>query len=191
MTEEPTIVVGMSGASGAPIAVRVLQALHDLQVPVSLVVSEGARAVLHEEMDLDEAALHPWATHVYSDRDLAAPIASGSVPTRGMVIVPCSANTAAKVALGLGDTLLTRAAAVHLKERRRFVVVPRETPLSTTLLRHLTLLSELGAVVLVASPPYYLRPKSVEETTDYLAGKTLDHLGVPHRLYRGWKAGTT
>jgi len=191
VTEKPPIIVGMSGASGAPIALRVLQALHDAHVAVSLVVSEGARAVLRAETDLDEEALRAWATHVYSDRDLAAPIASGSVPTRGMVVVPCSSNTVAKIALGLGDTLLTRAAAVHLKERRRLIVVPRETPLSTTLLRHLTTLSELGAVVLVASPAYYLRPKSVEETTDYLAGKVLDHLGVAHQLYRGWKAGTT
>jgi len=189
VTEEPPIVVGVSGASGAPIAIRVLQALHDARVPVALVVSEGARAVLREESDTDEAALRGFAATAYSDSDLAAPIASGSVPTRGMVVVPCSSNTAAKIALGLGDTLLTRAAAVHLKERRRFIVVPRETPLSTTLLRHLTTLSELGAVVLVASPAYYLRPKSVEEMTGYLAGKVLDHLGVPHQLYRGWKSG--
>lgn len=188
-SEEPPIVVGVSGASGAPIALRVLQSLHDAGVPVSLVVSEGARTVLREEMDLDEEALRPWATNVYADSDLAAPIASGSVPTRGMVVVPCSSTTVAKIALGLGDTLLTRAAAVHLKERRRLIVVPRETPLSTTLLRHLTSLSELGVVVLVASPAYYLRPKSVDEMTDYLAGKVLDHLGVAQHLYRGWKAG--
>jgi len=191
VTEEPPIVVGVSGASGAPIAVRVLQVLHAAHVPVALVVSDGARAVLREECGLEEEALRPWATRTYADTDLAAPIASGSVRTRGMVVVPCSSNTAAKIALGLGDTLLTRAAAVHLKERRRLVVVPRETPLSTILLRHLTTLSELGAVVLVASPAYYLHPKTVEETTDYLAGKVLDHLDVPHQLYRGWKGGTT
>jgi len=190
LTEDSPVVVGVSGASGAPIAVRVLKALYDAHVPVSLVVSDGARTVLREECELDENALRPWAANLYDDHDLAAPIASGSVPTRGMAVVPCSANTAAKIALGLGDTLLTRAAAVHLKERRRFIVVPRETPLSTTLLRHLTGLSELGAVVLVASPAYYLRPKSVDEMTDYLAGKVLDHLGVPHRLYRGWKEGS-
>jgi len=188
VNEEPPVVVGVSGASGAQIAIRVLKALHDAHVPVSLVVSEGARTVLREETDLNEDALGAWATQVYSDRDLASPIASGSVLTRGMVVVPCSSNTVAKIALGLSDTLLTRAAAVHLKERRRLVLVPRETPLSTILLRHLTTLSELGAVVLVASPAYYLRPKSVEETTDYLAGKVLDHLGVAHQLYRGWKA---
>lgn len=190
MSDEPPVVVGVSGASGAPIAVRVLRALHDAKVPVSLVVSDGARAVLREESGLDASALRPWATNVYEDHDLAAPIASGSVPTKGMVVVPCSSNTAAKIALGLADTLLCRAAAVHVKERRRLVLVPRETPLSTILLRHLTTLSELGAVVLVASPAYYLHPKSVEETVDYLAGKVLDHLGVAHQLYRGWKAGS-
>ena len=187
MAREPPIVVGVSGASGAPIAVRVVRGLHDAGVPVALVVSEGARAVLNEECGLDVDALRPYARDVYDDRDLGAAVASGSYRTRGMVVVPCSSNTAAKIALGLGDTLLTRAAHVHLKERRPLVVVPRETPLPTVLLRHLTALSELGVVVLVASPAYYLKPTSVDEVTDYLAGKVLDHLGVPHRLYRGWK----
>jgi 4-hydroxy-3-polyprenylbenzoate decarboxylase len=188
MKGESPVVVGISGASGASIALRVLRALREQKVEVALVISDAARTVLREECGLDREALTPWAAHTYSDDDLAAPVASGSVPTRGMVVVPCSANTVAKMALGLADTLLTRAAAVHLKERRRLVVVPRETPLSTTLLRHLTTLSELGAVVLVASPAYYLRPKSVEEMNDYLAGKVLDHLGIDHHLYRGWKA---
>jgi flavin prenyltransferase len=186
--EEPPVVVGVSGASGAPIALRVLDGLREARVPVSLVISDSAKTVFREECNVDTESLRPWSGHAYRDDDLAAPIASGSVPTRGMVVVPCSSNTAAKIALGLADTLLTRAAAVHLKERRKFVVVPRETPLSTILLRHLTVLSELGAVVLVASPAYYLHPKSVEEMTDYLAGKVLDHLGVAHRMYRGWKA---
>ena len=182
------MVVGVSGASGAPIALRVLDGLREARVPVSLVISDSARTVLREECDVDAETLRPWSGHAYRDDDLAAPIASGSVPTRGMVVVPCSSNTAAKIALGLADTLLTRAAAVHLKERRKLVVVPRETPLPTLLLRHLTVLSELGAVVLIASPAYYLHPKSIDDVTDYLAGKVLDHLGVTHHLYRGWKA---
>ena len=188
MAEEPPIVVGVSGASGAPIAVRVLESLRAAHVPVALVVSDGAVAVLREECRLEVAALEKLATRSYSDHDLGAPIASGSRPTRGMVIVPCSSNTVAKVALGFGDTLLTRAAHVHLKERRRLVIVPRESPLPTTLLRHLTTLSELGVVVLDAAPPYYLHPRSVDDQTAYLAGKVLDHLGVSHDLYRGWKA---
>jgi flavin prenyltransferase len=180
--------VGVSGASGAPIALRVLQGLRTARAPVALVVSNGAVALLREECGLAPEALSEYATVVYSDSDLAAPIASGSRPTRGMVVVPCSGSTAAKIALGLGDTLLTRAAQVHLKERRRLIVVPRETPLPTTLLRHLTTLSELGVVVLDAAPPYYLHPRSVDDLTSYLAGKVLDQLGVPHQLYRGWKS---
>jgi 4-hydroxy-3-polyprenylbenzoate decarboxylase len=186
--EAGPIVVGVSGASGAPIAVQVLKALKTAAAPVALVVTDGAVAVLREECGLGPEALTAFADAVYSDQDLAAPIASGSRPTRGMVVVPCSGSTAAKIALGLGDTLLTRAAQVHLKERRRLVVVPRETPLPTTLLRHLTTLSELGVVVLDAAPPYYLHPRSVDDLTSYLAGKVLDQFGVPHQLYRGWKA---
>ncbi len=188
MAEDPPIVVGVSGASGAPIAVRVLRSLREARVPVALVVSSGAQAVLKEECGMDVEALRPFATQLYDEGDLGAPIASGSRRTRGMVVVPCSANTAAKIALGLGDTLLTRAAQVHLKERRPLIVVPRETPLPTILLRHLATLSEFGAVVLIASPAYYLHPQSIDDVTNYLAGKVLDHLGVPHSLYRGWKA---
>jgi 4-hydroxy-3-polyprenylbenzoate decarboxylase len=179
----------VSGASGAPIAVRVVEALGSAGVPVALVISDGARAVLREESGIEEAALAAKATRAYEDRDLAAPIASGSVPTRGMAIVPASMNTVAKVALGLSDSLLLRAAQVHLKERRTLVVVPRETPISAIHLRHLATLAELGAVVLPASPPYYTHPRSVGDQTDYLAGKVLDQLGVPHALYRPWKGG--
>ena len=188
MDEEGPVVVGVSGASGAPIAVKVLEALHAAHCPVALVASKAGLQVLREETGLERAALGRYAAAVYADDDLAAPIASGSRPTRGMVVVPCSSSTAAKISLGLGDSLLTRAAHVHLKERRKLIVVPRETPLPTILLRHLASLSELGVVILVASPAYYLQPRSIEDVTSYLAGKVLDHLGVPHTLYRGWKA---
>ncbi|HEV2316311.1 MAG TPA: UbiX family flavin prenyltransferase [Thermoplasmata archaeon] len=178
----------MSGASGAPIAVRVLESLHAAGTEVALVVSAGGATVLKEEAGIEASSLERWATDVYRDDDLTAAVASGSRPTRGMAIVPCSTNTVARVALGLTDTLLTRAAHVHLKEHRRIVIVPRETPLSTILLRHLTSLSELGVVVLPPEPAYYLRPQRVEDVTDFVAGKVLDHLGVAHTLYRGWRA---
>jgi 4-hydroxy-3-polyprenylbenzoate decarboxylase len=181
-------VVGVTGASGAPIALRALEALRDARVSVALVVSDGAEAVLREECGVGVDAFAKLAGRVYSDRDFGAPFASGSRPTRGMGIVPCSGNTLAKIALGLSDTLITRAAQVHLKERRPLVVVPRETPLSLVHLRHLVTLAESGAVVLDASPPYYLGARTVDEQVSYLAGKLLDHLGVPHRLYRGWRA---
>ena len=156
---------------------------------MALVVSAGGAAVLREESGLEPSALAGRSIRAYDDADLSAPIASGSVPTRGMAIVPASMNTVAKVALGLGDSLLLRSAQVHLKERRRLVVVPRETPISAIHLRHLATLAELGAIVLPASPPYYTHPKTVEDQTDFLAGRVLDHLGVPHHLYRPWKGG--
>jgi len=186
--QDGPVVVGVSGASGAPIAVKVLEALREAGCPVALVASEAGLEVVRAETGLDRAALARHAEKMYSDDDLGAAIASGSRPTRGMVVVPCSSSTAAKLALGLGDTLLTRVAHVHLKERRKLIVVPRETPMPTILLRHLAALSELGVVVLVASPAYYLQPRSIDDVTAYLAGKVLDHLGVEHRLYHGWKA---
>lgn len=142
--------------------------------------------MLQHECQLTPEALGSKATRRFSDGDLAAPIASGSHPTRAMAIVPCSSNTVAKIALGLADTLLTRAAHVHLKERRSLIIVPRETPLDAILLGHMTRLAEQGVVVLMASPPYYLNPRTVEDQTNYLAGKVLEHLGIPHRLYVGW-----
>jgi len=180
----------VTGASGAPIAVRTLRALHDLHLPVALIVSDGAVPVLREECGLAPTDLAPFARDVLDDHDFMTPIASGSRKTRAMAIVPCSSNTLAKVALGLADTLLTRVAAVHLKEHRPLAVMPRETPLDTIALRHMTTLSEMGAVVVMASAPYYTHPRSVDDMTDFLAGKVLDALGVPHRLYRGWREGT-
>ncbi len=189
MQQQGPVVVGVSGASGAPIAVKLLEGLRAAGAPAVVVASAGGLAVVREETGLEAAALGRLAGALYADDDLAAPIASGSTPTRGMAIVPCSSTTVAKIALGLADTLLTRAAHVHLKERRPLVVVPRETPMPTILLRHLTSLSELGVVVLPPVPAYYLRPASVDDVTGYFAGKVLDHLGVDHALYRGWKAG--
>ncbi|HTP55412.1 MAG TPA: UbiX family flavin prenyltransferase [Thermoplasmata archaeon] len=189
MPEKPPVVVAVSGASGAPIAVRVLRGLRAARLPVALVVSDGAEKVVVEEAGLDLPALTKLATTVYADDDLTAPIASGSVPTRGMAVVPCSANSVARLALGLGDSLIARAAHVHLKERRPLVIVPRETPMPTLMLRHLTTLSELGVVVLPAAPAYYLHPKTIDDVTDFLAGRVLDHLGVRHRLYRPWRPG--
>jgi 4-hydroxy-3-polyprenylbenzoate decarboxylase len=190
LPEESPIVIGVTGASGAPIARTVLEALRAAHRPVALIISAGAEAVIHEETDLPRADWDRLASVTYPDSDLAAPVASGSRASLGMAIVPCSGNTMARIALGISDTLITRAAAVHLKERRRLVVVPRETPLSTIQLRHMTTLSELGATVLVAAPPYYTHPRSVQDMTNYVAGKVLDQFGVPHQLYTGWRSGS-
>ena len=178
--------VGVTGASGAPIAVRLVQALSEAHVAFELVISDAGRAVLREECTLDADQLGRSASHTYSDSDLAAPIASGTVATAGMVVVPCSMNQVARIATGLSDTLIARAAHVHLKERRKLVLVPRETPLDAISLGHMTRLAELGAVILVAAPPYYLHPKTVDDQTAYLAGKVLDQFGIGHSLYRPW-----
>ena len=169
---------------------RVVEALRQAGRAVVLVISSGGQAVLGEEVDGWEHRLAGPEVRRLDDRDLAAPIASGSRPTAGMAIVPCSGSTLAKVAGGLGDTLLTRAAQVHLKEARRLVVVPRETPLSAIALRQMATLAELGVRIVMASPAFYLHPKSIDDIVDYLAGKVLEQLGVGHELYRGWRAGT-
>jgi flavin prenyltransferase len=193
-------VVGVSGASGTPYARAVLRGLLDAELPVDLVVSRAARLTLLDETglafrdaqwsddlarwldrDLTGADLVHWAPG-----DLAAGPASGSYPTRGMVVVPASTAAVAGVALGLSKDLLERTAAVTLKERRRLVVVPREAPLTGATLRHLLALDEAGATVLPASPAFYAGTQTVQQLVDFVAGKILDSLGVEHDLLRRW-----
>ncbi len=161
-----------------PYALDLLKALAGL-AEVHLVLSQGAKRVLWEEMGLSPKDLYPLAARVYKDSDLGAPIASGSFPTRGMVVVPCSATTLAKVAQGLADTLLTRAAYVHLKERRPLILVPRETPLPLPTLKAMVQAAEAGALILPASPGFYHRPQEIGELLAFLTQRILDHLGLP------------
>ncbi|GAB5603592.1 UbiX family flavin prenyltransferase [Thermus sp. FJN-A] len=184
----PRVVVGLTGASGMPYALDLLQALQGL-AEVHLVVSQGAKRVLWEEMGLAPKDLHPWASRLYKDADLGAPIASGSFPTRGMVVVPCSATTLAKIAWGLADTLLTRAAYVHLKEKRPLILVPRETPLPLPTLRAMVQAAEAGAIVLPASPGFYHRPKEIRDLLGFVTQRILDHLGLPGARAPRWGEG--
>ncbi|MDM7323881.1 MAG: UbiX family flavin prenyltransferase [Thermus sp.] len=177
MAELPRVVVGVTGASGMPYALDLLQALQGL-AEVHLVLSQGAKRVLWEEMGLSPKELYPLASRIYKDSDLGAPIASGSFPTRGMVVVPCSVSTLAKIALGLADTLLTRAAHVHLKERRPLILVPREAPLPLPTLRAMVQAAEAGAVILPASPGFYHRPKEIRDLLGFVTQRILDHLGL-------------
>jgi flavin prenyltransferase len=186
-SEEGPYVLGVTGASGAPIAARLVETFRSSGLEHVVVLSDGAASVIREELGIEPETLLKGTATVYADTDLGAPIASGSRHTRGMAVVPCSTNTLAKIALGLADTLITRAAHVHIKEHRPLVLMPRETPLSAIELAHMTRLAKLGVVILPASPPYYLHPKGVGDLVDFLAGKTLDHLGIPHQLYRGWR----
>ncbi|WP_185747669.1 UbiX family flavin prenyltransferase [Thermus amyloliquefaciens] len=188
MAELPRVVVGLTGASGMPYALDLLSTLKDL-AEVHLVLSQGAKRVLWEEMGLSPKDLYPLAHRVYKDGDLGAPIASGSFRTQGMVVVPCSASTLSKVALGLADTLLTRAAYVHLKEKRPLVLVPRETPLPLPTLRAMVQAAEAGALILPASPGFYHRPKEIQDLLGFITQRILDHLGLSAQRAPRWGEG--
>jgi 4-hydroxy-3-polyprenylbenzoate decarboxylase len=173
------VLVGFSGASGAIYGVRVLEALASKpDLEVHLIVTGSARSILEDETGRDADELAELADTVWDDGKMESPLASGSFPVDAMAVVPCSVSTVAKMASGIGDTLLTRAAAVSLKERRRLVVVAREMPLSTIDLRNLTALSEAGAVVAVASPPFYTGPATVEDMVDLVAGRVIMLMGL-------------
>ncbi len=192
-------IVGVSGASGTPYAAAVLRGLLDAGQPVDLVVSRAARLTLLDETGTGFRDGHwrqdftawtgvaPTDVRYWAAGDLAAGPSSGSYRTRGMVVIPASTAAVAGIALGLSKDLLQRAADVTLKERRRLVVVPRETPLTRATLEHLLALDAAGAVVLPASPGFYAAPTSVQQLVDFVAGKVLDVVGVEHTLVQRWR----
>ncbi|MBV8164211.1 MAG: UbiX family flavin prenyltransferase [Candidatus Eremiobacteraeota bacterium] len=181
-------IVGISGASGTIYGVRLLEALHEAAGDeIHLIITPGAKRTMALEMSRSPESLAPLASFVHSDDDLAAPISSGSFQTAGMVVAPCSIKTAAAIAYSLNDTLLVRAADVCLKERRRLVLLIRETPLHLGHLRTLTQLAELGAVILPPIPGFYSMPKTVDDIVNHSVGKALDALGVSHEIYRRWR----
>ena len=194
MSRPRKIVVGITGASGAPYARRLLDVLTTREdVELGLCLSATAPEVWALECggDIREAlTAKPGraATPVWGMRDYKAPFASGSAGWDAMAIVPCSMGTCARIAHGISDTLLTRAADVMLKERRTLVVVPRETPLSVIHLENLTTLARAGAVILPAMPSFYSQPASVEPLLDTVVGRILDQLGLEHDLLKRWGA---
>ncbi len=173
------LIVGVSGASGAVLARETLRQLADRGVETHLVVSRGARQTIAHELGSDGfAALNAMAAHLYSEQDLAAPIASGSFRTDGMIVVPCSMRSLAAMAHGLGDNLLTRAADVVLKEKRRLVVAPREAPLHEGHLDAMLRLARLGAVIAPPVPPFYAAPASIEDIVREIAARLIGWAGV-------------
>jgi flavin prenyltransferase len=180
------IVVAITGASGIAYGVRLLEALKAADCETSLILSEDGEKVLKLETDWTPAGVKKLSTRSYPNGNMAAPIASGSRSFDAMAVCPCSMSTAAKIAAGISDNLITRAASVALKERRRLVIVPRETPMSSIHLRNLATLAEAGAIVLPAAPAFYGKPKKVEELVDFIAGRVLDSLGIDNKLYRRW-----
>lgn len=189
------ITFGITGASGAPYAVRVLRALNEAAVPVRLIVSSYGLRLLTEESGIDgidalRAATGDWSrVEFYDSLDRGATPASGSAPSRGMLVCPCSMGTLASIAAGTSRNLVERAADVALKERRPLVLVPRETPLSLIHLENMTRLTRAGATIMPAAPGFYHRPRSIDDLVDFMAARILDHLGVEHTVGRRWQSG--
>jgi 4-hydroxy-3-polyprenylbenzoate decarboxylase len=185
----------MTGASGAPYAVRLLAALNAANVPVRLILSQTGWRLLLEEQDIaGEAGLRErtgdWSNVIlYSDEDRGATPASGSTPSRGMVVCPCSMGTLASIAQGTTRSLIERSADVVLKERRKLILVPRETPYSAIHLENMLRLTRAGAVVLPASPGFYHRPASIDDLIDFIVGRVLSHVGIEHDLGPRWRSG--
>jgi 4-hydroxy-3-polyprenylbenzoate decarboxylase len=180
------IVVGISGASGAIYGARLLELLRPLPVETHLVVSRAAEVTLALETGLKPAALRARADVVHAIGDMAAAVSSGSFKTIGMVVAPCSVRSMSEIASGVTTTLLTRAADVVLKERRRLVLLVRETPLHTGHLRTMTALSEMGAVIAPPVPAFYARPATIAEMIDQTLGRVLDLFGLESGTVRRW-----
>ena len=188
MPEPRRIIVAISGASGAVYGVRLLQVLQTCAgIESHLVVSDAGWRTLRHEMDMDAASVEALAHTVHDARNVGASIASGSFQCAGMVIAPCSMRTLAAVAHGLSDSLLTRAADVVLKERRRLVLMVRETPLHLGHLRNMVSVTEMGAIVCPPVPAFYLRPQSVADIVDHSVARALDLLDVQHPLAARWE----
>ena len=182
------IIVAISGASGAVYGARLLQVLQGQSgIDTHLVVSGAGWRNLQHELDLDRASVEALADQVHDVRNIGAAIASGSFQCAGMVIAPCSMRTLAAVAHGLSDNLLTRAADVVLKERRRLVMLVRESPLHLTHLRNMVAVTEMGAIVCPPLPAFYLRPASISDIVDHSVARALDLLDVPHDLAPRWE----
>lgn len=188
MNEErrPRLVVGITGATGAIFGVRVLQALRGTGVETHLVVSKWGAHTLTEETPYSLERVREMAAYSYSAGDQSAPVSSGSFLTSGMVIAPCSARTLAAIATGQGDNLIHRAADVVLKERRKLVLLVRETPLHEIHLENMLKLSRMGAVILPPVPAFYNHPQSVEALVDHVVMRTLDQFGIHTDLAERW-----
>ena len=179
------VVVGISGASGVGYGIRLLQVLQGSVI--HLVITDSARKIIEVETNFSPEDVEDLADHVYAEDDFTAPIASGSNRFEAMVIIPCSMKTLAGVASGMSDNLIGRSAEICLKDRRRLVIVPRETPLSLIQLKNMVSVTEAGAVVLPACPAFYSRPQTLEDLIDVLVGRVLDSIGVENNLYPRWK----
>lgn len=186
-------IIAITGATGVVYGVRLLQVMREISekqsVRTHLLLSSAGALSLQQEMDLSRREVESLADEVHNVRNIGASIASGSWPTQGMVIAPCSMKTLAAVAHGLGDNLITRAADVTLKERRRLVLMVRETPFNLAHIRNMESVTLMGGVIFPPLPAFYQRPQSIAEMVDHTVGRVLDVLGVAHQLTPRWSGG--
>lgn len=181
------LIVAITGATGVIYGVRLLQALRELpDVQSRLLISEAGVLNLHQELDFNRKDVEALADVVHNVRDVGASIASGSFQSDGMIIAPCSTKTLAAVANGLSDNLITRAADVVLKERRRLVLMVRETPFNLAHLRNMTSVTEMGGIIFPPLPGFYHKPESIQEMVDHTVGRVLDLFALPHHLTPRW-----
>lgn len=181
------LIVAITGATGVVYGVRLLQILAAMpQVETHLLISEAGVLNLHQEMDLKRKEVEAYADVIHNVRDVGASIASGSFQSDGMIIAPCSMKTLAAVAHGLSDNLITRAADVVLKERRRLVLMVRETPFNLAHLRNMTAVTEMGGIIFPPLPGFYHRPATITEMVDHTIGRVLDLFHLPHQLIPRW-----
>ncbi len=183
MAADAPFLVGVTGASGVEYARRLIEILGDR---AEVILTRDAQAVIEIETGLSTKEFAAGARVLYRDDDIAAGPASGSRPFRALVVVPCSGTTLAKIATGIADNLVTRAAAVALKENRKLILVPRETPLGAIALENMLKLARLGVVILPASPGFYGQPKRIGDLVDFVVARVLDHLGVEHAIGPRW-----
>lgn len=181
------ILIGITGASGSIYGVRLLQELKNKEISVHLIVSSSAKQIITYETNESLEDIVNLADTVYENDDLFAGPASGSFQLDAMVIVPCSMKTLASIAHGYGDTLITRSASCRLKEKKPLIVVPRETPIDLAGLKNMVALAESGGIVLPAAPGFYHNPKDLLDIVDFIVGKLLDQLAIPHSLYKRWE----
>lgn len=196
--EKKTFTVAITGASGAVYGVKFVQALLQEGHSVHFILTGAAWQVFHYELKMDTSNKDKCLTelfggyenfHYYTQQDFSAPMASGSARNDGMIIIPCSMGTLSKIAHGISSNLLERAADVALKERRKLVIVPRETPLSSIHLDNMKRISDLGGVIVPAMPGFYHNPASMDDLIHFVVGKVLDQVGVEHNLFTRWGGG--
>lgn len=189
MTEKrhDKIVIGFSGASGIIYGIRLIEVLHSINIETYLIISEWAKKNIDIETDKTLEYVKSLSSVNYDNFRLDASVSSGSFLHDGMVIVPCSMKSLSSIANGYDDTLISRAASVTLKESRKLIIVPRETPLSRIHLENMIKLQQAGAIILPAMPGFYHNPSTIEEIVDHLVGKILDQLNIKHELFKRWK----